>query len=91
MLDPRTSAKVLTVSDLNTQGGPGPDRGKRGKYLIVPAGHKGALPKDKKDAGEYFIARSPSNVNWLILRWGPSPVSFAVLGLRTTRRPFRGS
>ena len=49
-------------------GGPGPDRGKGGKYLIVPAGHKGALPKDKKDGGEYFIARSPSNVNWLILR-----------------------
>ena len=49
-------------------GGPGPDQGKGGKYLIVPAGYKGALPKDKKDGGEYFIARSPSNVNWLILR-----------------------
>ncbi|MEH2623284.1 hypothetical protein V1292_001339 [Bradyrhizobium sp. AZCC 1719] len=49
-------------------GAPGPDQGKGGKYLIAPAGYKGALPKDKKDGGEYFIARSPSNVNWLILR-----------------------
>ena len=49
-------------------GGPGPDQGKGGKYLIVPAGYKGELPKDKKDGGEYFIARSPSYVNWLILR-----------------------
>jgi len=44
-------------------GGPGPDKGKGGKYLIVPAGYKGELPKDG-----YFVARSPSHVNWLILR-----------------------
>jgi hypothetical protein len=44
-------------------GAPGPDKGKGGKYLIVPAGHKGALPKSG-----YFVARSPSHVNWLILR-----------------------
>jgi hypothetical protein len=49
-------------------GAPGPDRGQGGKYLIVPAEFTGALPKDKKDGGEYFIARSPSYVNWLILR-----------------------
>lgn len=49
-------------------GGPGPDQGKGGKYLIVPADYKGALPKDKKDGGDYYIARSPSYVNWLILR-----------------------
>jgi hypothetical protein len=44
-------------------GGPGPDKGKGGKYLIVPAGYKGALPKEG-----YFVAHSPSYVNWLILR-----------------------
>lgn len=44
-------------------GGPGPDKGKGGKYLIVPPDYKGALPK----AG-YFVARSTSYVNWLILR-----------------------
>jgi hypothetical protein len=49
-------------------GAPGPDAGKGGKYLIVPTSYKGALPKDKKDGGEYFISRSPSHVNWLILR-----------------------
>ena len=49
-------------------GGPGPDQGKGGKYLIVPAWFKGELPKDKKDGGDYYIARSPSRFNWLILR-----------------------
>lgn len=49
-------------------GAPGPDRGKGGKYLIVPAGYKGTLPKDVKDGGEYYIAHSPSYVNLLILR-----------------------
>lgn len=44
-------------------GGPGPDRGKGGKYLIVPPGYKGGLPKEG-----YFIARSTSYMNWLILR-----------------------
>ncbi|RJG06894.1 DUF1254 domain-containing protein [Noviherbaspirillum cavernae] len=42
---------------------PGPDRGKGGKYLIVPAGYKGELPKQG-----YFVARSPSYVNLLVLR-----------------------
>jgi hypothetical protein len=44
-------------------GGPGPDKGKGGKYLIVPSGYKGKLPTKG-----YFVARSPSYVNWLILR-----------------------
>ncbi len=47
---------------------PGPDGGKGGKYLIVSEGYNGELPKDKKDGGDYFIARSPSYVNLLILR-----------------------
>ncbi len=47
---------------------PGPDAGKGGKYLIVPAGYQGELPKDKKEGGEYFIATSPSYVNLLALR-----------------------
>ncbi len=49
-------------------GGPGPDQGKGGKYLIVPPGYTGELPKDVKDGGEYFVAHSPSYSNWLILR-----------------------
>jgi hypothetical protein len=49
-------------------GGPGPDQGKGGKYLIVPTGYKGELPKDKRAGGDYFIARSPSKVNLLLLR-----------------------
>jgi hypothetical protein len=44
-------------------GGPGPDKGKGGKYLIVPPDYKGELPKSG-----YFVARSPSYVNVLALR-----------------------
>jgi hypothetical protein len=43
-------------------GSPGPDKGKGGKYLILPPDYKGEPP-----AG-YFVARSTSYVNWLILR-----------------------
>ena len=49
-------------------GGPGPDAGKGGKYLIVPEWYKGEIPKDVKDGGEYYVARSPSKVNWVALR-----------------------
>ncbi len=43
-------------------GSPGPDRGKGGKYLILPSGYEGQVPDG------YFTATSPSYVNWLILR-----------------------
>lgn len=49
-------------------GGPGPDQGQGGKYLIVPPGYTGELPKDRKDGGEYFIAHSTTYVNWIALR-----------------------
>ena len=41
---------------------PGPDQGKGGKYLILPPDYDGEEPKG------YFVARSSSYVNWLILR-----------------------
>lgn len=43
-------------------GAPGPDRGEGGKYLIIPAGYEGDIPEG------YFVAESPSNIQWLILR-----------------------
>ena len=43
-------------------GAPGPDRGKGGKYLILPPEYEGDIPEG------YFVARSRSYVNWLILR-----------------------
>ena len=49
-------------------GPPGPDRGKGGKYLIVPDWFKGEVPKDVKDGGQYFVARSPSMINVFVLR-----------------------
>ena len=43
-------------------GAPGPDRGRGGKYLIVPPGYSDPIPDG------YHVAESPSFVNWLILR-----------------------
>jgi hypothetical protein len=43
-------------------GPPGPDRGKGGKYLILPPDHEGDAPEG------YFTAKSTSWINWLILR-----------------------
>jgi hypothetical protein len=43
-------------------GFPGPDRGQGGKYLIVPVDYAGEIPDG------YFVGRSPSRVNVLILR-----------------------
>ena len=43
-------------------GGPGPDRGQGGKYLIVPDDYDGAIPDG------YYVGRTPSATNWLILR-----------------------
>ena len=43
-------------------GAPGPDRGKGGKYLILPPDYEGEIPEG------YFVAKSPSYINWVALR-----------------------
>ena len=43
-------------------GGPGPDRGQGGKYLILPPDYEGDVPEG------YFVARSTSYINWIVLR-----------------------
>ena len=43
-------------------GPPGPDRGKGGKYLILPPDYEGDVPDG------YFTAKSTSWVNWVALR-----------------------
>jgi len=45
-------------------GAPGPDRGKGGKYLILPPDFEGEAPVP----AEYFVKKSPTYVNWLPLR-----------------------
>ena len=40
----------------------GPDKGKGGKYLFLPPGHKG------KDPGGYFVFRSPGYRIWAMMR-----------------------
>lgn len=53
---------------------PGPDRGEGGKYLILPPDYRGELEgpiggkQAKIDGENYFVVRSPTYVNWLILR-----------------------
>ena len=55
-------------------GAPGPDRGKGGNYLILPPDYKGDLEgpiggKEQVVNGQkYFVAKSTSYVNWVILR-----------------------
>ena len=55
-------------------GAPGPDRGQGGKYLILPPDYDGELEgpiggKEQVINGEtYFVAKSPSYVNWVALR-----------------------
>jgi hypothetical protein len=40
----------------------GPDKGKGGKYLLLPPGYKGKVPEG------YFVLRSPTYNHWFILR-----------------------
>jgi len=55
-------------------GAPGPDRGQGGKYLILPPDYEGDLAgpiggkEAEVDGQKYFVVRSPSYVNWVILR-----------------------
>ena len=48
---------------VNDLGLTGPDQGKGGKYLVVPPGYKGALPKDG-----YFVAKTRTYSNVVIMR-----------------------
>ena len=55
-------------------GGPGPDRGKGAKYLILPPDYTGPLKgaiggaEETLNGQKYFVSKSTSYVNWLILR-----------------------
>jgi hypothetical protein len=55
-------------------GAPGPDKGKGGKYLILPPDYKGALEgpiggkEQVVDGEKYFVVKSTSYTNWVALR-----------------------
>ena len=56
-----------TVNDaffrfVTDMGAPGPDRGRGGTYLLLPREYEGEVPEG------YFVAKSPSYINWVILR-----------------------
>ena len=68
-----------TVNDayfrfVTDMGIPGPDHGAGGKYLILPPDYKGELNppvggmEADVDGQKYFVSKSTSYVNWLILR-----------------------
>jgi hypothetical protein len=40
----------------------GPDKGKGGKYLVLPPGYTGEVPKG------YFVLKSPTYINWFFMR-----------------------
>ena len=44
----------------------GPDKGKGGKYLLLPPGYNGEVPDG------YFVVKSKSYANWLLLRLSPN-------------------
>jgi hypothetical protein len=55
-------------------GPPGPDKGKGGKYLILPPDYDGELDppvggmEAEVEGQKYFVSKSPSWVNWYIAR-----------------------
>src|SRR5215471_4555299 len=60
VLGPVDDAYFRFVTDVGLTG---PDQGKGGKYLFVPPGYTGALPRDK-----YFVARTPTYQNLVLFR-----------------------
>ena len=60
VLGPIDDAYFRFVTDV---GMTGPDKGKGGKYLLVPPGYEGDLPKSG-----YFITPTPTYSNWLLMR-----------------------
>ncbi|MCP4401830.1 MAG: DUF1254 domain-containing protein [bacterium] len=68
-----------TVNDaffrfVTDMGIPGPDKGEGGKYLILPPDYEGDLNppvggvEAEVDGRKYFVSKSTSYINWLILR-----------------------
>jgi hypothetical protein len=60
---PLTGPKIGGTQYLGDLGLPGPDKGKGGKYLIVPDDYEGAIDREK-----YFVYTSPTNGVLIFLR-----------------------
>lgn len=59
VMGPLDDANFRFVVDF---GATGPDKGEGGKYLILPPDYEGDVPEG------YFVARSPTYLNWALLR-----------------------
>lgn len=80
LLGPLDDAYFRHVVDLGLTG---PDQGKGGKYLLVPPGYKGDLPKEG-----YFIVRSPTYTVWQLTRIMNSDLAAGVQGVKDTMRVY---
>jgi hypothetical protein len=60
VLGPLDDAYFRFVTDIGLTG---PDKGKGGKYLLVPPGYEGELPESG-----YFITHTKTYSNWLLMR-----------------------
>jgi hypothetical protein len=64
VLGPVNDAYFRFVADVGVVGR---DQGKGRKYLLVPRGHKGALPKEG-----YFVTQTPTDSNLLFSSSAPT-------------------
>ena len=63
-------------------GNAGPDKGKGGKFLILPPGYEGEVPED------YHVARTPTYGNWVVWRGFQVDGSIAP-AVKATKEKFR--
>jgi len=84
-----TPPNVLGVVDdgwqrwLTDLGNAGPDKGKGGKYLLLPPGHKGDVPDG------YFVFECPTYRNWVMVRGFVRDTGTGEGALKYYRKSFR--
>ena len=84
-----TPPNVLGVVDDGWQrwitdlGNAGPDKGKGGRYLLLPPGHKGAVPEG------HFVFECPTYRNWVMVRGFVEDTGTGQAALDHYRKSFR--
>jgi hypothetical protein len=84
-----TPPNVLGIVDdtwqrwLTDLGNAGPDKGKGGKYLLLPPGYEGEIPEG------YFVVRCPTYRNWVMVRGFVRDTGTGEAALEYYRKHFR--
>ena len=68
---------------LTDLGNAGPDKGKGGKYLLLPPGYEGEIPEG------YFVVRCPTYRNWVMVRGFVRDTGTGEAALEYYRKHFR--